>query len=44
MSAVVKLPKDFLKKNPKAKHQNYPPYTGYSALHLGKFVNKQTSI
>ncbi|KAI9309588.1 ankyrin repeat-containing domain protein [Cunninghamella echinulata] len=34
MSAVIKLPKDFLKNNPKAKRENYPPQTGYSVLHM----------
>ncbi|CAO3595612.1 unnamed protein product [Absidia cylindrospora] len=34
MNAVVKLPKDYLKKNPKAKPENYPQETGCGALQL----------
>lgn len=36
MNAVVELPKDYLKKNPKAKPENYPQETGCGVLQLGK--------
>lgn len=35
MDAVVALPKDYKKNNPKAKIYEYPEQTGYGAIHLG---------
>lgn len=35
MNAVVALPKDYKKNNPKAKRHEYPIQTGYGAIHLG---------
>ncbi|KAF7723583.1 hypothetical protein EC973_001824 [Apophysomyces ossiformis] len=34
VNAVVQLPKDFKKKNPKAKPSDYPSGTGYTLLHI----------
>ena len=34
MNAVVQLPKDFFKNNPKRSKSEYPAWTGYSLLHI----------
>lgn len=41
MNSHIALPKDFKDSTPKAKKSDYPALTGYTALHLGKFINKQ---
>lgn len=44
MNEVVGLPRNFKKKNPKFTKKDYPPLTGYTAIHIGKVLNNHYSL
>ncbi|KAI9264234.1 hypothetical protein BDA99DRAFT_51448 [Phascolomyces articulosus] len=44
MNTVIQLPKDFFKNNPKRSKSEYPPHTGFSALHMAASTQDATLL
>ena len=44
MNAVVQLPKDFFKTNRKRSKSEYPPWTGYSVLHIAALSQDESLL